>query len=225
MYMYMYVYLCICMYVYIYRNFANVWTVDPWLIPPKGRCNQLPVDTGIPGYKTGTTATATAAGNAHLLRMNFDKYPDIKAQCDDKIKFVMRTTDRQQRHGVYLTDFSKLNGTVTADSASPCPPPVKTTQKPCNVRLSETHNVSTECEGYISLDPIIRSGLIMFGPNNTLIWEYTTPALRTLVAPGRDSETLVFSCPWVQGGTTTHCLNGMFVRVKVNGCTVSCCGI
>jgi hypothetical protein len=147
------------------------------------------------------------------LSMDFDDYPNITAHCDDKIKFVMRTVGRQQRHGVYLTDFS---GNVTADSQLPCVPPLRTDTKKCEVRLTESEVKDTQCEGYTQLYP-----LLMFGPNDTIIKEYTTPALRTLVAAGRDSDTLVFSCPWVQAGPTSHCINGMFVRVTVKSCSVS----
>jgi hypothetical protein len=187
---------------------GNIWTVDPFIIPPKGNCNQMPVNTAVPST---------------YLRMDFDAYPDITAQCDDQIKFVMRTINRQQRHGVYLTDFS---GSLTANSVVPCPPAVRgTDSKKCQVRLNESHVQDTQCPGYTQLDP-----LIMFGPSNTLTREYTTPKLRTLVAAGKESDTLVFTCPWVQGGNATHgtmshCTNGMFVRVTVKGCTVSCCAL
>jgi hypothetical protein len=178
---------------------GDVWTVDPFIIPPKGRCRQMPVD---------------AAGN--YLNMDFDAYPSITAQCDDRIKFVMRTVSRQQRHGVYLTDFT---GDVTADSTPPCPTPLwpSPNGKACDVRLTESDQKDTQCEGYTPLYP-----LLMFGPNDTIIKEYTTPALRTLVAAGKD--VLVFSCPWIKGRRNTngiyssHCDNGMFVHVTVQGC-------
>jgi hypothetical protein len=173
---------------------TGLWIVDPFIIPPKGRCNQTPVDS---------------AGN--YLPMNFDAFPNITARCDDRIKFVMRTIGRQQRHGVYLT---KLGGNVTAGSQFPCPPPLVTTDQKCQVRLNETDIKDTQCPGYTQLYP-----LLMFGPNNAIVKEYTTATLRTLVAPGKNSDTLIFSCPWVQVGPTSHCLNGMFLRVSVEGCS------
>uniref|UniRef100_A0A7S1RJI3 Uncharacterized protein n=1 Tax=Alexandrium catenella TaxID=2925 RepID=A0A7S1RJI3_ALECA len=178
---------------------GDVWMVDPFIRPPKGSCQQMPVD---------------GAGN--YLNMDFDAYPNITAQCDHKIKFVMRTVSRQQRHGVYLTEFS---GGVTADSWPPCPAPVFNGAKFCDVRLNESDQKDTQCEGYTQLYP-----LLMFGPSDTIIKEYTTPTLRTMVAAGSDTDTLVFSCPWIQGrrstsGTyTSHCINGMFVHVTVQGC-------
>jgi hypothetical protein len=179
---------------------SDVWTVDPFIIPPKGTCKQMPVD---------------AEGN--YLNMDFDAYPSITAQCDDKINFVMRTVSRQQRHGVYLTEF---NGDVTADTWPPCPTPLFNDEMFCDVRLNESDtSADTQCQGYTQLYP-----LLMFGPDDTIIKEYTTPTLRTLVAAGKDTDVLVFSCPWIKGrrGTsgiyTSHCTNDMFVQVTVQGC-------
>merc|ERR1719331_3507524 len=179
-----------------------VWTVDPFIIPPKGTCKQMPVD---------------AEGN--YLNMDFDTYPKITAQCDDRIKFVMRTVSRQQRHGVYLTVFT---GDVTADSSPPCPEPLFNDAKQCDVRLNESDTKDTQCEGYTQLYP-----LLMFGPDDAIIKEWTTPALRTMVAAGKDTDVLVFSCPWIKGrrGTSgiykSHCMEGMFVKVTVQGCETS----
>lgn len=58
-------------------------------------------------------------------------------------------------------------------------------------------------------------------PQYTIIKEYTTPTLSTMVAAGKDMDILVFNCPWIQNRTgtkTTHCLNGMFLQVSVQGC-------
>jgi len=174
--------------------------VDPFIIPPKGTCKQMPVD---------------AEGN--YLNMDFDTFPNITAQCDDKITFVMRTVSRQQRHGVYLTEF---DGNVTADTWPPCPPPLFNDEEFCDVRLNESDtSADTQCQGYTQLYP-----LLMFGPDDTIIKEYTTPTLRTMVAAGADTDVLVFSCPWIKGrsGTsgiyTSHCTNDMFVQVTVEGC-------
>jgi hypothetical protein len=176
--------------------------VDPFIIPPKGTCKQMPVDD-----------------EGKYLNMDFDAYPTITAQCDDRIKFVMRTVSRQQRHGVYLTDFT---GDVTADSTPPCPTPLwpSPNGKACDVRLTESDTgKDTQCDGYTPMYP-----LLMFGPDDTIIKEYTTPTLRTLVAADKDSDVLVFSCPWIKGrrGTsgiyTSHCTNHMFVHVTVQGC-------
>lgn len=179
---------------------GNTWVVDPFIIPPKGTCRQMPVD---------------AAGN--YLNMDFDDYPNITAQCDDSIRFVMRTVSRQQRHGVYLTEF---NGDVTADTWPPCPPPLFSDEINCDVRLNESDDqADTQCQGYTRLYP-----LLMFGPDDTIIKEYTTPTLRTMVAEGQDTDVLVFSCPWIKGrrGTSgnyrSHCIEGMFVQVTVQGC-------
>merc|ERR1719310_2586698 len=177
---------------------GGVWTVDPFIIPPKGTCKQMPVDA-----------------EGKYLNMDFDAFPKITAQCDDKIKFVMRTVSRQQRHGVYLTDF---NGDVTADSSPPCPKPLFNDKKQCDVRLNESDKKDTQCEGYTQLYP-----LLMFGPDDTIIKEYTTPTLRTLAAD-KDTDVLVFSCPWIKGRRSTsgkyssHCDNDMFVHVTVQGC-------
>jgi hypothetical protein len=178
---------------------SEVWVVDPFIKPPKGPCKQMPVDD-----------------KGKYLNMDFDAYPSITAQCDDKIKFVMRTVSRQQRHGVYLTEF---NGDVTAKSSPPCPKPLFNDKKFCDVRLNESDKKDTQCHGYTQLYP-----LLMFGPSDTVIKEYTTATLRTMVAAGKDTDTLVFSCPWIQGrrstsGTlTSHCIGGMFVQVTVQGC-------
>jgi len=176
-----------------------VWTVDPFIIPPKGTCKQMPVDA-----------------EGKYLNMDFDAFPKITAQCDDTIKFVMRTVSRQQRHGVYLTDF---NGDVTADSSPPCPEPLFNDAKQCDVRLNESDTKDTQCEGYTQLYP-----LLMFGPDDTIIKEYTTPTLRTLVAADKDTDVLVFSCPWIKGRRNTdgiyssHCAEDMYVHVTVQGC-------
>jgi hypothetical protein len=178
---------------------GDVWMVDPFIIPPKGRCRQMPVDD------QGT-----------YLNMDFDAYPTITARCDDRIKFVMRTVSRRQRHGVYLTDF---NGDVTAESSPPCPAPRFNNEKFCDVKLNESDQKDTQCFGYTQLYP-----LLMFGPSDTIIKEYTTPTLRTMVAAGKATDVLVFSCPWVQGRSgpsssyTSHCINSMFVQVTVQGC-------
>jgi hypothetical protein len=63
----------------------------------------------------------------------------------------------------------------------------------------------------------------MFGPDDTIIKEYTTPALRTMVAAGKDTDVLVLSCPWIKGRSgsgpyKSHCDEGMFVKVNVQGC-------
>ena len=179
---------------------GGVWTVDPFIIPPKGTCKQMPVDA-----------------EGKYLNMDFDAFPKITAQCDDTIKFVMRTVSRQQRHGVYLTDF---NGAVTADSEPPCPDFVFNDEKQCDVRLDESDTTAdTQCEGYTELYP-----LLMFGPDDTIIKEYTTPTLRTLVAE-KGTDVLVFTCPWIKGtsgrskaGSSSHCTEGMFVHVTVQGC-------
>lgn len=180
---------------------GDVWQVDPFLIPPKGRCDQIAVDA------TG-----------RYLPMDFDAYPNITARCDDRIKFVMRTVGRQQRHGVYIA-----NGTsFERDPRQPlCPKPLFNNDRPCNVRLNTSHQINTQCEGNIELYP-----LLMFGPNDTIVQDYTTPTLRTLVAAGKDTDTLVFTCPWIQSRTnnvtiTTHCINGMYVRVTVEGCATT----
>eukprot|EP00931_Biecheleriopsis_adriatica_P029645 TRINITY_DN17570_c0_g1_i1.p1 TRINITY_DN17570_c0_g1~~TRINITY_DN17570_c0_g1_i1.p1 ORF type:complete len:267 (-),score=43.34 TRINITY_DN17570_c0_g1_i1:98-898(-) len=184
---------------------GDTWIVDPFIIPPKGTCKQMPVDD-----------------EGKYLNMDFDAYPNITAQCDDKIKFVMRTVSRQQRHGVYLTEFT---GDVTADSWPPCPPPVFNDEKMCDVRLNESDQKDTQCQGYTQLYP-----LLMFGPDDTVIKEYTTPTLRTMVVAGEDTDVLVFTCPWIKGqrGTsgiyTSHCDNGMFVKVTVQGCKTNSTG-
>jgi hypothetical protein len=180
---------------------GDVWIVDPFIIPPKGTCKQMPVNA-----------------EGEYLNMDFDAYPKITAQCDDRIKFVMRTVSRQQRHGVYLTDFT---GDVTADSTPPCPTPLwpSPNGKACDVRLTESDTgKDTQCDGYTPMYP-----LLMFGPDDTIIKEYTTPTLRTLVAAGKDTDVLVFSCPWIKGRSgdgpySSHCTEDMFVHVTVQGC-------
>merc|ERR1719183_358876 len=181
---------------------GSVWKVDPFIIPPKGTCKQMPVDD-----------------KGKYLNMDFDAYPNITAQCDDKIKFVMRTVSRQQRHGVYLNVFS---GSVTAHSSPPCPSPVFNNTKLCDVRLNESYQKDTQCYGYTQLYP-----LLMFGPQDTITKEYTTASLRTMVAAGKDTDVLVFSCPWIKGRRNTngvyssHCNEGMYVKVTVQGCKTS----
>jgi hypothetical protein len=171
---------------------SNIWKVDPFLIPPRGRCEQMPMDS-----------------DGNYLKLDFDDYPTITADCYDKVQFVMRTVGRQQRHGVYITNQT--------ESTTFCPPPLWDDDKKCEVRLFEEDEKDTQCIGYTQLDP-----LIMFGPENLIIREYTTPTLRELVPAGKDTDTLVFSCPWVQGKTTatptSHCINGMYVEVIVKGC-------
>jgi len=146
--------------------------------------------------------------------MDFDTYPSITAQCDDTVKFVMRTVSRQQRHGVYLTDSEFI------ESDPPCPPPLFNDMKLCDVRADESDNsTDTQCFGYTQLYP-----LLMFGPDDTIVKEYTTPTLRTMLAAGEDTGTLVFSCPWIKGRRntdgiyTSHCESDMFVTVIVQGC-------
>ena len=48
----------------------------------------------------------------------------------------------------------------------PCPPPLFNDEKQCDVRLNESDQKDTQCEGYTQLYP-----LLMFGPNDTIIKE------------------------------------------------------
>jgi hypothetical protein len=237
---------------------GNVWTVDPFIPPPRGRCSHLPLDLSSSSSSANRSSNASAYDG--FLAMDFKDYQDIEASCDDVITFVMRTVSQQQGFGVYRTVFN--DGalakagfeTLSADSKLPCHTPVKGGVSSsgrklpmCEVRLTEGEKSKdtkcgqalrtegdkykdTECEGYEELYP-----MLMFGPNKSMpvveggmggatYIQYTTPVLRSFVQGNADADTLVFASPSVQtanGETTSHCLQGMFVRVRVTNCMVS----
>jgi len=193
--------------------------VDPFIIPPKGRCNQMPVD---------------AKGS--FLPMDFGEYPTINANCDERIKFVMRAVPSQQPLGVYMPIFTGDSNEVSAHSLKPCMPAIKaqaSEREKCDVRLSSTDKalVDTECQGYKTLYPMLLFGplegvgVVPGGLGGTLMKEYITDPLSSLVAPGKAEETLVFTCPWTNSSQSpwasqSSCMMGMFVRVQVTGCKV-----
>ena len=86
--------------------------------------------------------------------------------------------------------YTDFNGDVTADSEPPCPDFLFNDEKQCDVRLNESDTTAdTQCEGYTELYP-----LLMFGPDDAIIKEYTTPTLRTLVTD-KGTDVFVFLAP------------------------------
>ena len=56
---------------------------------------------------------------------NFGEDPTINAQCDERIKFVMRAVHSQQPLGVYRPIFSGESNEVSAYSLKPCMAAIK----------------------------------------------------------------------------------------------------
>jgi len=177
--------------------------VDPWIRPPRNdTLQEAPAKPG-----------------------NFNGYPKIVASRMERITFIMRGLSRPQRHGVYIN----MNQTLVTDflnnvTSHPCGPAVFTTDKLCKALSNSSGLNTTDCPNRLTLFPLVE----MFGSPGTL--EYTTPELGPLadlygIPTGKNSRTLIFDCPHIQGrneaplvpGTTSHCIGGMYVVVEVRG--------